>query len=96
VALDGNFSINSVAIIISSSLFYIIHFDSRLGPEADHSLPSGAEVKKAWSYTSTVPYVFMAWYLVKHRDSFTFTFVALKGSYFQWHHPQVKVVPVIN
>jgi len=26
----------------------------------------------AWSYTSTPPYVFMVWYLVKHRDKFTF------------------------
>jgi hypothetical protein len=25
------------------------------GPKADHSLPSSAEVKNAWSYTSTPP-----------------------------------------
>jgi hypothetical protein len=41
--------------------------------EADHSLPSSAEVKNAWSYTSTPQYVLMAWCLVKHRDNFTFT-----------------------
>jgi hypothetical protein len=29
--------------------------------------------KNAWSYTSTPPYVFMAWCFVKHRDNFTFT-----------------------
>jgi hypothetical protein len=47
----------------------------RPGPEADHSPPSSAEVKNAWSYTSTPQYVFMTWYLVKHRDNFTnFTF----------------------
>jgi hypothetical protein len=40
--------------------------------EANHSLPSSAEVKNAWSYTSTPQYVFMAWCLVKHRDNFTF------------------------
>jgi hypothetical protein len=49
--------------------------------ESDHSPPSSAEVKNAWSYTSTPPYVFMAWCLVKHgiyikgmmlRDNFTF------------------------
>jgi hypothetical protein len=28
--------------------------------EADHSLPTSAEVKKMWIYTSTRPYVFMA------------------------------------
>jgi hypothetical protein len=28
----------------------------------------------SWPLTSTPQYVFMAWYLVKHRDNFTFTF----------------------
>jgi hypothetical protein len=42
------------------------------GCEANHSPPSSAEVKNAWSYTSTPQYVFMAWCLVKHRDNFTF------------------------
>jgi len=32
----------------------------RPGREADHSPPSSAEFKNAWSYTSTLPYVFMA------------------------------------
>jgi hypothetical protein len=44
------------------------------GREADHSPQSSAEVKNAWSYTSTPLYVFMAWCLVKHKDNFTFTF----------------------
>jgi hypothetical protein len=39
------------------------------GREADNSPPSSAEVKNAWSYTSTLQYVFMAWCLVKHRDN---------------------------
>jgi hypothetical protein len=55
------------------------------GGKADHSSPSSAEVKNAWSYTSIPQYVFMAWclirlgyvftawYLVKHRDNFTST-----------------------
>jgi hypothetical protein len=34
--------------------------------EADHSSPFNAEVKNAWSYTSTPPYD-MAWCLVKLR-----------------------------
>jgi hypothetical protein len=38
------------------------------GLEAHHSLHCSAEVKNAWSYTSTFPYVVMIWYLVKHRD----------------------------
>jgi hypothetical protein len=32
----------------------------RLRPKADHSLPTSAEIKKIWIYTSTPPYVFMA------------------------------------
>jgi hypothetical protein len=41
----------------------------RPGREADHSPPSSAEVKNAWSYTSTPQYAFMAWCLFKHRMS---------------------------
>jgi hypothetical protein len=40
--------------------------------EANHLVPSSAEVKKTWSYTSSLQYIFMAWYFVKHKDSFTF------------------------
>jgi hypothetical protein len=38
--------------------------------EAHHSCPPSAEVKNAWSYTSTPQYVFVAWCLVKRRDNF--------------------------
>jgi hypothetical protein len=34
------------------------------GRETDHSPPTIAQVKKTWTYTSTPPYVFMAWCLV--------------------------------
>jgi hypothetical protein len=40
--------------------------------EANHSLPSSAEVKNAWSYTSTPTYVFMACDSVTHSDSLIF------------------------
>jgi hypothetical protein len=36
-----------------------------LGRETNHSFPSSAEVKNAWSYTTTPQYVFMEWCLVK-------------------------------
>jgi hypothetical protein len=38
------------------------------GREADHSPPSSAEVKNAWSYSSTQPYeyIFVALCLIKH------------------------------
>jgi hypothetical protein len=45
----------------------------RLGHEANHSPPSSAENRNAQIYTSTPPYVFIAWCLVKHRDNFIFT-----------------------
>jgi hypothetical protein len=45
----------------------------RLEREADHSPPSSAEVKKAWSSIPTPQYVFMVWCFVKHRDIFNFT-----------------------
>jgi hypothetical protein len=44
----------------------------RPGHEADYKPPSSAEVKNAWSYNSIPQYVFMEWYLVKHRGKFTF------------------------
>jgi hypothetical protein len=37
----------------------------RPGREADHSPPSSADVKNAWSYTSPPQYAFMAWCLAK-------------------------------
>jgi hypothetical protein len=51
----------------------------RPGCEADHSPPSSAEVKNAWSYTSTPQYAFMTWCLVKHRDNFTLLYFTLQG-----------------
>jgi hypothetical protein len=43
-----------------------------LGCEADHSPASSTKVKNMLSYTSTPPYIFMAWYFIKHVDIFTF------------------------
>jgi hypothetical protein len=45
--------------------------------EAEHNPPSNKEVKNAWSYTSTSPYVFTGWYSIKHMDILTFTFAVL-------------------
>lgn len=33
---------------------------------------SSAKVKYVWSCTSTLPYVFMTWYIIKHRNEFNF------------------------
>jgi len=43
----------------------------RPGRESDHSSPSSAEAKIAWSYTSTPQYAFSA-QLRKHRDILSF------------------------
>jgi hypothetical protein len=40
----------------------------RLGREGNYSPLSSADVKSAWNNTSTHPYVFIAWYLVNHKD----------------------------
>jgi hypothetical protein len=47
--------------------------------EADHShlVPKS---KNKWSYTSIPQYVLMAWYLVKHRDNFTFIYIKIHFS----------------
>jgi hypothetical protein len=42
--------------------------------EADLFPPFSAVVKNAWSFTSTPPYVFMVWCLVKHRNNFIYLF----------------------
>jgi hypothetical protein len=46
--------------------------DEATGYEADCSPPSSEEVKNAWSYTSIPLYIFMACFLIKQRDNFTF------------------------
>jgi hypothetical protein len=38
--------------------------------QADHSLPSNAEVKTSWSYTAIPQYVFVVWCLIKPRNKF--------------------------
>jgi hypothetical protein len=40
----------------------------RSGCEADHSSQSSAEVKNAWSYTSTPHYAYMAWCSVEKEQ----------------------------
>jgi hypothetical protein len=44
------------------------------GHEADLQLPIDAQVENAWSYTFTLPYIFMAQCLIKYMNKFTFTF----------------------
>jgi hypothetical protein len=44
----------------------------RSGREANHLPPPSDEVKNVWNYTAAPQYIFMAWYLVKHTDNFTF------------------------
>jgi len=49
----------------------------RTGRKANHLPPSSAEVKKAWSYTFTPQYVFIACCLVKHRGNFTLRYLTV-------------------
>jgi hypothetical protein len=59
----------------------------RPGREADHSHPSGAEIKNVWSYTSTPP-LLMAWCSVKEQGLHLLSLRILKG--------KGKVVRVLN
>jgi hypothetical protein len=45
----------------------------RPGREVWDSRPCSAEVKNAWSYISSLPYIVKAWCSIKNRDNFTFT-----------------------
>jgi hypothetical protein len=60
----------------------LAHACSRTGKET--SFLFQAEVKDAWSYTSSTQYVFMASDLVKHRDNFT---LPLYDSFLEAVHP---------
>jgi hypothetical protein len=53
---------------VSGALFLGV---KRPGREADHSTPSSADVKNAWSYTSTPQYAFMALCSVKKSTGTT-------------------------
>jgi hypothetical protein len=44
------------------------------GREANQSSTSHVEVKNSRSSTSALSYVFMAWFLIKDRDKFVFSF----------------------
>jgi hypothetical protein len=48
---------------------------------SDHSPPSSAKVKNAWSQTFTPQHTFMVWCLLKHRDNFTLTWKFNSGLY---------------
>jgi hypothetical protein len=63
----------------------------QLGHEADHSPPPSAEVKNAWSYTSTPQYVFMAWCLVKQLTLDTLLVSSKLPSFFFGGPQNVKI-----
>jgi hypothetical protein len=46
----------------------------RLGREAHHSPPSGAEVRNAGAVRPLLQYAWRGGYLIQHRLNFTFTF----------------------
>jgi hypothetical protein len=45
------------------------------GGEDDYTPSSNAEVRNSWRYTSTLPYVFMTWCLIKLLTTLPFTFI---------------------
>jgi hypothetical protein len=57
----------------------------RPGRRPDHSFPSSAEVKNAWSYTSTPQYVFMYWLLIKHKIRFRAWYLVKRRDIFAFY-----------
>jgi hypothetical protein len=45
----------------------------KAGDKSDRSRSSSNKVRNTWSYTSTPPFVLMVWYLIRHKDNFTFS-----------------------
>jgi hypothetical protein len=54
---------------------FLLEWVKRSGREADHSPPSSAGVKNAWSYNSTPPYVFKALCSVKQSTGTTLPYL---------------------
>jgi hypothetical protein len=48
----------------------------QIGHEAEHSALSSAKVNVR-SYTSTPPYVFIVWCLIKDKNDFIFLYISL-------------------
>jgi hypothetical protein len=57
------------------------------GREADHSLPTSAEVKRTWIYTSTPPYIFMASCLLRQSCPCALCHEDVWGVDVQIHYP---------
>jgi hypothetical protein len=56
----------------------------RPGREGDHPSPFSAEVKYAWSYTSTPQYAFMAWRSVETQGHF-YLYRIFSRPMLEWH-----------
>jgi len=59
----------------------------RPGREADHSPPSSADIKKAWSYTFTPQYAFVEWCSVEAQGQLYLyvTFSKYSRGYVYWY-----------
>jgi len=55
------------------------------GARSYHLTPSSVEFNNEWSYASSVPYVFVAWRLIKHMDNFKFAVPNQTLSLFLWY-----------
>jgi hypothetical protein len=59
----------------SNSMDTVVVGVKRLGGEPDNSPPSSDEIKNAWTIIALPQHDFLACYLAKNRDNFTFTFI---------------------
>jgi hypothetical protein len=64
--------------------------------EADHSPPSSAEVKNAWSYTSSRQYAFVMWCSVKAQRQLYLYSASIRASSLLKQFRKFRRVPHIN
>jgi hypothetical protein len=86
-----------ISLLLWLSISYFrgyVSFAPCLG-KADHSLPFRVEVKNMWSYNSVVPYAYVRWCWIKHRDNFTASLRMFCNSLFV-NHMASKISSVVS
>jgi hypothetical protein len=67
-----------------------------LGHEVYCSLPSSTKIKNVWCHTSTPPYIYMAWCIIKHKENFTFTLFLTSLLWLWKFHILNRNIPLIR
>jgi len=57
-----------------------------------HECPYCARVENLFIYTSVSPFEFTAWYIIKHRGNFPFTFIPILARLYSFYYTQTILV----